>query len=80
MPTIFYLPCLDLNILDWGSNNCLGVALSSEVFLWHAQTGKVDRLMQTQDEEVVTSVKWIGEGNILAVGLDNGNVEVTIFI
>ena len=32
--------------------------------------------MQTDDEEIVTSVKWIGEGHILAVGLNNGIVEV----
>lgn len=67
---------IDLNILDWGNNNCIGVALGGEVFVWHADTGSVDKLMQTDDEEIVTSVKWIGEGHILAVGLNNGVVEV----
>ena len=67
---------IDLNILDWGNNNCIGVALGGEVFIWHADSGSVDKLMQTDDEEIVTSVKWIGEGHILAVGLNNGIVEV----
>ena len=67
---------LDLNILDWGNNNCIGTALGCEVFIWHAETGMVDQLMQTGDNDIVTSVKWINEGNVLAVGLNNGTVEV----
>ena len=38
----------------------------------------VDQLMQTEDNDVVTSVKWINEGNVLAVGLNNGTVEVCL--
>ena len=72
----YLLHFIDLNILDWGNNNCIGTALGTEVFIWHAETGTVERLMQTEDNDIVTSVKWINEGNILAVGLNNGTIEV----
>ena len=72
----YLLHFIDLNILDWGSNNCIGTALGTEVFIWHAETGTVEQLMQTEDNDIVTSVKWINEGNIIAVGLNNGTIEV----
>ena len=35
-----------LNLLDWGSNNEVAVALGSSVYLWHAASGEVQQLMQ----------------------------------
>ena len=35
--------------------------------------------MQTDDMDIVTSVKWVNDGNILAVGLNDGSLQVTAF-
>ena len=64
--------------MDWGSNNIIAIALSGALFLWNAVTGNVQKLLQLPDEECITSVKWIAEGNVLAIGLDNGVVEVIV--
>ncbi len=52
------------------------MALSGAVYVWNASTTQTDQLFQLEDETIVTSLSWIKEGNILAVGLDNGTVEV----
>ena len=65
-----------LNLLHWGSNNVIAVALNQSVYPWHADSGKIDNLMTLeQSEDYVTSVQW-GEGNNLAVGLSGGVVEM----
>jgi|MDTB01.1.fsa_nt_gb cell division cycle protein 20 (cofactor of APC complex) len=65
-----------LNLLHWGSNNVIAVALNQSVYLWHAESGKIDNLMTLeQSDDYVTSVQW-GEGNNLAVGLSGGVVEM----
>ena len=68
----------DLNLLDWSANNHVAVALGSSVYIWNASSGSIDQLFTLEDpEEYVSSVSWIKEGNILAAGTSNGNVEVT---
>lgn len=66
----------DLNLLDWGSNNILAVALGSSVYLWNATTGTIDQLMELEGSDYVCSVNWTAEGNTLAVGTFNGPVQV----
>ena len=67
----------DLNLLDWSSNNHVAVALGSAVYIWNASAGDIVQLMSIEEpEQYVSSVKWIKEGNILAVGTSTGNVQV----
>ncbi|KAF4524758.1 hypothetical protein B566_EDAN016551 [Ephemera danica] len=66
-----------LNLLDWGKNNILGVALRNAVYLWNESTGNIQQLMEIQDSEnYVSSVAWIQEGNILAIGDTTGTVQL----
>ena len=64
-----------LNLMDWSSNNHLTLALGSNVYLWDANDGTVTHLLELPNpDEYVSSIKWIGEGNILAVGISVGSV------
>lgn len=47
-----------LNLVDWGSQNILGVGLGSCVYMWNSNTGSVRKLCELTDD-TVTSVNWI---------------------
>lgn len=47
-----------LNLVDWGSNNILGVGLGHCVYMWNSASGKVVKLCDL-GEDSVTSVNWI---------------------
>jgi cell division cycle 20, cofactor of APC complex len=58
-----------LNLLHWGSNNVLGVALGPTVYLWHPDTGAVDSAMSLEDSDsYISSIQWSPKANLLAVG------------
>lgn len=66
-----------LNLLDWSANNHLAVALGSSVYLWNASSGDITSLFQFENsEEYVGAVAWVKEGNYLAVGSSNGDVQL----
>nr|GMD68122.1 cell division cycle 20.2, cofactor of APC complex-like [Ipomoea batatas] len=66
-----------LNLLDWGSNNVLSVALGSTVYLWDASDGSTSELFTIDDENgPVTSVKWAPDGRHIAIGLNNSDVQL----
>lgn len=67
---------LDLNLVDWSSTNVLAVALGNSVYLWNAETGSIDHLLELEGADYVCSVSWIQEGNYVAVGTSLGNVQV----
>jgi cell division cycle 20-like protein 1, cofactor of APC complex len=48
-----------LNLVDWGSQNILGVGLNNCVYMWNSETGKVNPLCELSDGDTVTSVSWI---------------------
>ena len=59
-----------LHLIDWSSNNHLGVALATSVFVWNSANGEIDELFTRDNEdEYVTSVRWVNEGNLLATGV-----------
>jgi cell division cycle 20-like protein 1 (cofactor of APC complex) len=47
-----------LNLVDWGSQNTLGVGLGSCVYMWNSNSGRVTKLCELNDD-TVTSVNWI---------------------
>lgn len=47
-----------LNLVDWGSQNILGVGLGSCVYMWNSNSGRVTKLCELADDSV-TSVNWI---------------------
>lgn len=66
-----------LNLLDWGSNNRLAVALSETVYLWNAETGSIEQLCETTAlDDCVTSVSWLPDGNHLAVGTSRAELQI----
>ncbi|BES98938.1 WD domain, G-beta repeat [Nesidiocoris tenuis] len=66
-----------LNLLDWSSQNVLSVGLASCVYLWSATTSQVTRLCDLGPENnTVTSVAWNEKGNLVAVGTQEGHVEI----
>lgn len=69
-----------LNLLHWGNNGLIAVPLYNAIYLWNSESGAVDELFGdnpiTDDNLVITSVRWIGDGAILAVGLSNGVIEL----
>ncbi len=71
------------NVLDWGANNVVSVALASAVFSWSAATEAVSEVFQVPETAdsmtVVTGVKWNPTGDILALGLSDGEVRPFLF-
>jgi WD40 repeat protein len=66
-----------LNLLDWSSTNILAVALGQTVYLWNASTGNIDELCTTPEEsDHITSVSWVQDGNYVAVGTNNSEVQI----
>ncbi|XP_010473977.1 PREDICTED: cell division cycle 20.2, cofactor of APC complex-like [Camelina sativa] len=66
-----------LNLLDWGSDNVLAIALHHTVFLWDASKGSTTEIV-TVDEDTgpVTSINWAADGRCLAVGLNSSQVQL----
>ncbi|XP_022103253.1 cell division cycle protein 20 homolog [Acanthaster planci] len=66
-----------LNLVDWGSRNLLAVALHDDLYLWIASSGTVEHLLKLDDpEDYLCSVSWIKEGNVLATGNAQGQVQL----
>ena len=67
-----------LNLVDWSSLNVLAVGLGSCVYLWSACTSKVTKLcdLGVSSQDSVTSVAWTQRGTHLAVGVNNGEVQI----
>lgn len=71
------LPSLDLNLIDWSCLNFLAVALDKTVYLWNADSREIIQLMQMEHpDDYISSVSWIREGNYLAIGTSNAEVQV----
>ena len=63
--------------MDWGARNLVAVALHDEVYLWNSTSGTIEHLMKLEGaDDYVCSVSWIKEGNVLAVGNAQGQVQV----
>ncbi|KNC80500.1 hypothetical protein SARC_07142 [Sphaeroforma arctica JP610] len=65
-----------LNLLSWhDTQNTLAVALGPTVYLWNADTSDITKLLDLPDvNNYVSSVQWMPQGNVLAVGNDDGEV------
>ncbi|CAL5054853.1 unnamed protein product [Urochloa decumbens] len=66
-----------LNLLDWGSNNVLSIALGDMVYLWDASSGSTSELVSVdEDSGPITSVSWAPDGRHIAVGLNSSDVQL----
>ena len=76
VPNVLYL-FTDLNQMDWACQNLLAVALYNNVYLWNANQGDITLLATMErEEDYICSVSWIKEGNFLALGTSDNNVQV----
>eukprot|EP00746_Dinoflagellata_sp_MGD_P002933 gnl/MRDRNA2_/MRDRNA2_105726_c0_seq1.p1 gnl/MRDRNA2_/MRDRNA2_105726_c0~~gnl/MRDRNA2_/MRDRNA2_105726_c0_seq1.p1 ORF type:complete len:429 (-),score=75.80 gnl/MRDRNA2_/MRDRNA2_105726_c0_seq1:259-1545(-) len=62
--------------IDWSSQNIVAVALAEQVFLFDYGTSRAEKLCSLKNGEVVTSVRWTGEGFHLAIGTNNNEVQI----
>ena len=65
-----------LNLVDWSSQNILAVGLGACVYLWSASTSKVTTLCDLGPQDCVCSVSWTQRGTYLAVGTNQGEVQI----
>ncbi len=69
-----------LNLISWGAENTLAVALGQCVYLWNSASGDINHLLTLPGaEDFVTSVKWdkvTGNTKYLAVGTNDGPVQL----
>lgn len=65
-----------LNLLDWSSGNQVAIGLERNVYVWSAETGSVNCLLETAADTYISSVKWSGDGAYVGVGLNNGETQI----
>jgi cell division cycle protein 20 (cofactor of APC complex) len=65
-----------LNLLDWSSGNQVAIGLERNVYVWSAEAGTVNCLLETSPDTYVSSVKWSGDGAYVGVGLGSGEVQI----
>ena len=65
-----------LNLLDWSSGNQVAIGLERTVYVWSAETGSVNRLLETPTDTYISSVKWSGDGAYVGVGLNTGETQI----
>jgi cell division cycle protein 20 (cofactor of APC complex) len=63
-----------LNLLEWGPQNLLAIALGKSVYLWNADSGVSELLCESAVEgDLVTSLSWMQDGSHLAVATAHNN-------
>ncbi|KAJ5309222.1 hypothetical protein N7508_004601 [Penicillium antarcticum] len=65
-----------LNLLDWSSGNQVAIGLERNVYVWSAESGSVNCLLETSPDTYISSVKWSGDGAYVGVGLGTGEVQI----
>jgi WD40 repeat protein len=75
---LFYNMFLDLNLIDWGPNNCIAIALGVDLYFWNYDTLETKQLVDLLDNCYVSSVAWMHEQlDVLAVGTSDTTVKVS---
>lgn len=62
--------------MDWSASNIVTVALGKIIYLWNAGTGNIEELREYDNGDHACSLAWIQEGNIVAIGGNDGTVEL----
>jgi cell division cycle protein 20 (cofactor of APC complex) len=65
-----------LNLLDWSSGNQVAVGLERSVYVWSAESGTVNCLLEVPSDTYISSLKWSGDGAYVGVGLGTGEVQI----
>ena len=69
-----------LNLISWGADNILAVALGQCVYLWNANTGDIQHLVTLEGiRDYVTSVSWStvpSNSKYIAVGTSSSKIQL----
>ncbi|WKX94402.1 hypothetical protein Q1695_011563 [Nippostrongylus brasiliensis] len=68
-----------MNVIDWSSCGVVAVALSCTLYLWSADSGEIQVLFELDESNemnLITSVKWSLDGKFLAVGFKDGSLKL----
>ncbi|KZZ92069.1 WD-repeat containing protein slp1 [Moelleriella libera RCEF 2490] len=65
-----------LNLLDWSSGNQVAIGLERCVYVWSADEGSVNCLLESPPDTYISSVKWSEDGAYVGVGLGTGEVQI----
>lgn len=65
-----------LNLVDWSASNLLAVGLSNSVYIWNAGNSKVVRLVELNENDLITSVSSTPSSNVLGVGTHSGELQL----
>lgn len=65
-----------MNVLDWSTNDNLGVALGNSVYLWSFKTGHVEKLNVYKNFNIPTSLTFDLFSETMAIGTMNGHTEI----
>ncbi|RDX71030.1 Cell division cycle 20.1, cofactor of APC complex, partial [Mucuna pruriens] len=64
------------NIMDWGKNNILAIALGSDMYLWNSENSNVFKLLKATDNDFPTSVSWSEDAKYLAIGFMSSKLQL----
>ncbi|KAL2326656.1 hypothetical protein Fmac_025714 [Flemingia macrophylla] len=64
------------NIMDWGENNILAIALGSDMYLWNSKNSNVFKLFHGANNDFPTSVSWSDDAKYLAIGSMNSKLQL----
>lgn len=65
-----------MNIMDWGKNNVLAVALGLDLYLWNSDTANVRNLFHVNENDHPTSLAWSQDAKYLAVGYQGSKIQL----
>ncbi|CBH13722.1 cell division cycle protein, putative [Trypanosoma brucei gambiense DAL972] len=66
-----------LQLMDWSAKDVLAVGLQGSVYLWYEKTSNIAQLpCQRPANGIICGVSWSEDGNHLALGADDGSVEI----
>lgn len=66
---------IDLNIMDWSPHDVLAIALDNSLYTYTVGENRENKLVELFDD-TITSVAWSKNGNYLAMGTNDGNIQV----
>lgn len=64
-----------LHLLDWSKLDGIAVGLDKSIYVWEGKTANVNLMYQMEDDSI-SAVKWLKDGNRLLVGTDKGMIHL----
>lgn len=68
-----------INVVDWSATNNLAVGLANIAYVWNFETNEVNKILELEEENFISCIKWDKNGKNLIVGNLEGNVQIFDF-